>query len=243
MPTAMSTPSPPLPLSSPLHRRTRTKANTRTYEELVRLYDVGEGMHGKAEVLAGMSDEEVVLLVQKGKVAAYALEKVLSRGSGRRMRRAVRVQRKASSRASRTKMLEHSLMPFDHYDYTHVLAARTSFLIPMAMAKDTLVASTSCRCKAVNAGVGVKTLLIVHYFLTIPDKNPSEHRPICQVKGVAENDDHVTLTDVALLKKTENDYRILRAKMIGRDVIVKFTYEEEDAIPRLEQDEVAIPRP
>ncbi|KAG6872108.1 hypothetical protein C0995_012915 [Termitomyces sp. Mi166 len=73
--------------------------------------------------------------------------------------------------------------------------------------------------------------------LTIPNGNEKdEHRLIRQIKGAAENDDYVTLTDVTLLKKTENDYRTLRAKMAGQDVIVKFTYEEEDAIPRLEHE-------
>ncbi|KAG6861302.1 hypothetical protein C0995_001857 [Termitomyces sp. Mi166 len=100
-PTAVATPSPPLPL--PINLPTPEEGESkdaRAYEELVRLYDAGEGMHGKAEVLAGMSDEEVVLLVQKGKVAAYALEKVLSGGEAgwgvreAEVRRAVRVRRK-----------------------------------------------------------------------------------------------------------------------------------------------------
>ncbi|KAG6888461.1 hypothetical protein C0992_008428 [Termitomyces sp. T32_za158] len=102
-PTAVSTPSPrvlPLPLPLPLPEAKRDdEAPARAYDELAGMYDAAEGMHAKAEVLAGMTDQEVVLLVQKNKVAAYALEKALSGGEAgwgireKELRRAVRVRR------------------------------------------------------------------------------------------------------------------------------------------------------
>ncbi|KAG6843372.1 hypothetical protein H0H93_001236, partial [Arthromyces matolae] len=85
-------------------------------------------------------------------------------------------------RATSTKSLEHSLVPYKSYDYTRVLGAccenvvgfiplplgiagpltvdGTSYHIPMATAEGTLVASTSRGCKALNAGGGVKTVVI-----------------------------------------------------------------------------------
>ncbi|KAG6875254.1 hypothetical protein C0993_010143 [Termitomyces sp. T159_Od127] len=76
-PTVVSTPSPPparlLPLPVSPEPKLDDGARVRAYEELAGAYDAAEGMHAKAEVLAGMSDEEVVLLVQKNKVTAYAL--------------------------------------------------------------------------------------------------------------------------------------------------------------------------
>ncbi|KAH0581962.1 hypothetical protein H2248_011628 [Termitomyces sp. 'cryptogamus'] len=185
--TAVSTPSPPPPLQ--LHEADALKGigTTRAYDDLARLYDAGEGMHEKAEVLAGMTDEEVVALVQRGKVQAYALEKVLSGGEvgwgvrEREVRRAVRIRRAVLSRASNTQTLEHSLVPYENYDYTRVLGAccenvvgyipiplgiagpltidGVSFPIPMATAEGTLVASTSRGCKALNASGGVRTVI------------------------------------------------------------------------------------
>ncbi|KAG6914354.1 hypothetical protein DXG01_000851, partial [Tephrocybe rancida] len=173
----------PLPTPPPSDSDTPT----RPLEVLKKLYEDGQGAHGKAEVLAGMHDEEVILLTQKGVLAPYALEKALSGGeAGWGVRegevgRAVKIRRGVLSRASRTKTLESSLVPFEHYDYTRVLGAccenvigyiplplglagplivdGTPFPIPMATAEGTLVASTSRGCKALNAGGGVTTVI------------------------------------------------------------------------------------
>ncbi|KAG6883410.1 hypothetical protein C0992_008803, partial [Termitomyces sp. T32_za158] len=57
-------------------------------------------------------------------------------------------------------------------------------------------------------------------------------------RGAVQNDSGVTLTDILFLKETENDHFIFKAKMSGKDVIVKFTYEDDDelAIPRLQHE-------
>ncbi|KAG5643077.1 hypothetical protein DXG03_001605 [Asterophora parasitica] len=184
--TAVSSPAPAtvLPLPKP---PVSTDANTRALDVLVELFEGAEGAHAKAEVLALMSDEEVILLTQKSKIQPYALEKVLSGGEvgwGVRVaevERAVRIRRGVISRASRTQTLESSLVPLENYDYTRVLGAccenvvgyiplplgiagpltvdSTSYHIPMATAEGTLVASTSRGCKALNAGGGVRTVV------------------------------------------------------------------------------------
>ncbi|KAH0581971.1 hypothetical protein H2248_011635 [Termitomyces sp. 'cryptogamus'] len=57
-----------------------------------------------------------------------------------------------------------------------------------------------------------------------------------QDKGAVKNDS-VTLTDVTFLcKKTDNNNQILRARMSGTDVIIKFTYGERIAIRRLKHE-------
>ncbi|KAG6894090.1 hypothetical protein C0993_012388 [Termitomyces sp. T159_Od127] len=68
--------------------------------------------------------------------------------------------------------------------------------------------------------------------LKIPDETKI-HRLLS--RGAVQDDYRVALTDVTFLKKTENNHYIFRAKSSGQDVIVKFTYEDDDglAIPRL----------
>ncbi|KAG6882783.1 hypothetical protein C0993_009182, partial [Termitomyces sp. T159_Od127] len=70
-------------------------------------------------------------------------------------------------------------------------------------------------------------------------KVPNEtdiHRLICH--GAIKDEYQVTLTDVTFVKKTEHNHFIFMAKTSGQDVVVKFTYEDEDglAIPRLKHE-------
>jgi hydroxymethylglutaryl-CoA reductase (NADPH) len=123
-----------------------------------------------------LNNEEIILLSQAGKIAAYALEKVLGD-----FERAVSIRRALISRASATNTLEDSDIPMKHYDYSKVMGACCEnvigyiplplgiagplrvdgklYPIPMATAEGTLVASTSRGCKALNAGGGVTTVL------------------------------------------------------------------------------------
>ena len=141
----------------------------RPLEELIEIYAGGAGVFF-------LSDEEIITLSQNGKIAAYALEKVLQDHE-----RAVRVRRALVSRASSTKTLESSLLPHRDYDYGKVMGACCENVvgympiplgiagplnidgqimpIPMATTEGTLVASTSRGCKALNAGGGVTTVL------------------------------------------------------------------------------------
>ncbi|KAI8985320.1 hydroxymethylglutaryl-coenzyme A reductase-domain-containing protein [Pilobolus umbonatus] len=123
-----------------------------------------------------LSDEEIINLVQKGKMASYALEKVLGD-----LERAVSVRRALISRASVTQTLEHSLLPLHNYHYDKVMGAccenvigympipvgvagpmmidGESVHIPMATTEGCLIASTARGCKAINAGGGATTIL------------------------------------------------------------------------------------
>ena len=141
----------------------------RSLEECVDIFAGGVGA-------ANLSDEEVILLVEKGKVAPYALEKAL-----KDLERAVRIRRAVISRVSLTQTLEASALPMADYDYKAIIGACCENVIgfmplpvgiagplnidgqlihiPMATTEGTLVASTSRGCKALNAGGGVTTVL------------------------------------------------------------------------------------
>ncbi|QRW10807.1 3-hydroxy-3-methylglutaryl coenzyme A reductase, hydroxymethylglutaryl-CoA reductase [Ceratobasidium sp. AG-Ba] len=157
-------------VNTPLGTPSGEKASIgrREYDEVLRVYE-NEGV-------GALTDEEVVLLGQRGKIAPYALEKVLGD-----FERAVRIRRALISRASATKTLETSALPMKDYDYARVQGAccenvvgympiplgiagpltvdGESYPIPMATAEGTLVASTSRGCKALNMGGGVTTVL------------------------------------------------------------------------------------
>ncbi|TXT13281.1 hypothetical protein VHUM_00648 [Vanrija humicola] len=141
----------------------------RSLEECIEVFAGGVGV-------TNLSDEEVILLVQKGKIAPYSLEKTLKDND-----RAVRVRRAVVSRASLTQTLESSLLPMNDYDYQQIIGACCENVIgympipvgvagplnidgqllhiPMATTEGTLVASASRGCKALNAGGGVSTVL------------------------------------------------------------------------------------
>ncbi len=146
-----------------------TTFGRRSLEECWEIYAGGLGAFD-------LSDEEVILLVEKAKIPGYGLEKGL-----KDLERAVRVRRAVFSRASLTRTLETSDLPMAGYDYGRVIGAccenvvgfmpipvgiagplnidGMSLHIPMATTEGTLVASTSRGCKALNAGGGVTTVL------------------------------------------------------------------------------------
>ncbi|KAG9010831.1 3-hydroxy-3-methylglutaryl-coenzyme A (HMG-CoA) reductase isozyme [Tulasnella sp. JGI-2019a] len=154
------------PIGTP--RGTNASIGRRAYEECLEVFE-NEGV-------GALNDEEIILLSQRGKIAQYALEKILGDFT-----RAVRIRRALISRASTTKTLEASNIPLKDYDYKRVFGAccenvvgympiplgiagplnidGESVPIPMATAEGTLVASTSRGCKALNAGGGVTTVL------------------------------------------------------------------------------------
>ncbi|KAH9913104.1 uncharacterized protein B0H18DRAFT_1088202 [Fomitopsis serialis] len=154
------------PESSPF-RKESSRVSTRTLEECIEIFE--NGPKPVSVALSLLNDEEVILLAQNGKIAPYALEKVLGD-----LERAVHVRRALISRASKTKTLEYSDVPMSHFDYSRNVIGYMPiplgvagplkidgelFPIPMATAEGTLVASTSRGCKALNAGGGVTTVL------------------------------------------------------------------------------------
>ena len=141
----------------------------RPLEECVEIFAGGVGANN-------LSDEEIILLVERGKIAPYALEKAL-----KDLERAVRVRRAVISRTSLTQTLEASALPMADFDYKSIIGACCENVIgymplpvgiagplkidgemlhiPMATTEGTLVASTSRGCKALNSGGGVTTVL------------------------------------------------------------------------------------
>ncbi|EIW68537.1 hypothetical protein TREMEDRAFT_44404 [Tremella mesenterica DSM 1558] len=172
-----STPKVPILSSPPKPSSSRSSPNTgliptfgrRPLSEIVEIYAGGVGV-------SHLSDEEVILLVQKGKIAPYALEKTL-----KDLERSVRIRRAVISRTSLTQTLEASALPMAEYDYQQIIGACCENVIgympipvgiagplmidgqllhiPMATTEGTLVASTSRGCKALNSGGGVTTVL------------------------------------------------------------------------------------
>ncbi|CAG8623602.1 64_t:CDS:2, partial [Racocetra fulgida] len=123
-----------------------------------------------------MSDEDILLFINNGKIPPYNLEKLLKNNE-----RAVKIRRAFISRTSITKTLESSVLPLEGYDYSKVMGACCEnvigympiplgvagplkidgelFHIPMATTEGCLVASTSRGCKAINGGGGAKTVV------------------------------------------------------------------------------------
>jgi hydroxymethylglutaryl-CoA reductase (NADPH) len=123
-----------------------------------------------------LSDDEIVILVDAGKIQPYALEKTLGDFS-----RAVRIRRILVSRRGKSDLLT-STLPLDHYDYSKVLGVCCEnvigymplpvgvagpfliddswYQIPMATTEGCLVASTSRGCKAITMGGGARTVLL-----------------------------------------------------------------------------------
>ncbi|KAF1350174.1 3-hydroxy-3-methylglutaryl-CoA reductase 2 [Delphinella strobiligena] len=127
-----------------------------------------------------LNDEELIDLSLRGKIPGYALEKTLvDKTRAVKVRRAVIARTPATNHASG--LLEHSKLPYLHYDYDRVFGAccenvigymplplgvagpmvidGKSYYLPMATTEGVLVASTSRGAKAINAGGGAVTVL------------------------------------------------------------------------------------
>ncbi|KAL1683201.1 hydroxymethylglutaryl-coenzyme A reductase-domain-containing protein [Schizophyllum commune] len=168
----------PQPIYRPAPLPSADNTNVRSLEECIEIFN--NGPRPLSESLKLLNDEEIILLSQNGKIAAYALEKSLGLDK-KGLERAVRIRRALISRASITKTLEYSDIPMTNYDYSRVFGAccenvvgyipiplgiagplkidGVNVHIPMATAEGTLVASASRGCKALNAGGGVTTVV------------------------------------------------------------------------------------
>jgi hydroxymethylglutaryl-CoA reductase (NADPH) len=113
VPPKLLAPTPPAKISthSSKDRRPNVTSDESTVTVSVMMGTTGAG-GTIIEIFAGgvgannLSDEEVILLVEKGKVAPYALEKAL-----KNLERAVRIRRAVISRVSLTQTLEASALP------------------------------------------------------------------------------------------------------------------------------------
>ncbi|OBZ77371.1 3-hydroxy-3-methylglutaryl-coenzyme A reductase [Grifola frondosa] len=218
----------------------------RTLEECIEIFE--NGPRPVSVALATLNDEEVVLLAQNGKIAAYALEKLLGD-----LERAVRIRRALISRASRTKTLENSLVPMENYDYSRVVGACCEnvigymplplgvagplkvdgqmYPIPMATAEGTLVASTSRGCKALNAGGGVTTVLTYDAMTRGPAIDFPSIVRAAEAKAWIESTEGYAIVKEAFestsrFAKLQN----IKCAMAGRTLFVRFATRTGDAM-------------
>ncbi|RKO85417.1 hydroxymethylglutaryl-CoA reductase [Blyttiomyces helicus] len=144
-------------------------ASPRPIDECVALMKGGAGA-------AGLSDREVVALVDAGKIAPYGLERALGD-----MTRAVRVRRILVARTTVSDFAS-SALPVDHYDYSKVFGVccenvvgylpipvgvvgpykidSDTYQVPMATTEGCLIASTARGAKAISLGGGATTVLL-----------------------------------------------------------------------------------
>ncbi|KAF8515679.1 hydroxymethylglutaryl-coenzyme A reductase-domain-containing protein [Hysterangium stoloniferum] len=219
-----------------------TPKGVRPFEECVKIFESG------TDGVGILNDEEVIVLAQKGKIASYALEKVLGN-----FERAVRVRRAIISRESDTKSLEHSLVPMADYDYARVLGAccenvvgympiplgiagplridGKSYPIPMATAEGTLVASTSRGCKALNAGGGVTTVITKDGMTRGPALEFPSIVSAARAKAWIESEEG-SMCIYNAFNSTSRFARIqsLKAVLAGRTLYVRFATTTGDAM-------------
>ena len=220
---------------------TTDKNAPRSFEEIVELYAEGNGV-----IL--LSDEELIILVQKGKLAAYALEKILQDHE-----KAVRIRRAVISRSSTTKSLEDSLLPLAGYNYAQVMGACcenvVGFMplplgiagplnidgqllpIPMATTEGTLVASTSRGCKAINAAGGVTSVLTQDAMTRGPAVEFSSITQAAKAKRWIDSPDGSSTIKEAF-DSTSRFARLssLRCVMAGRTLYIRFATSTGDAM-------------
>ncbi|TCD61858.1 3-hydroxy-3-methylglutaryl-coenzyme A (HMG-CoA) reductase isozyme [Steccherinum ochraceum] len=238
--TRVSLPS-PAPSPKPVY-----DGPIRSLEECVEIFE--NGPRPVSVSLALLNDEEVILLAQTGKIAAYALEKMLGD-----LERAVSIRRALISRASRTKTLEDSDVPMVGYDYSRVMGAccenvigymplplgiagplkvdGVSFPIPMATAEGTLVASTSRGCKALNAGGGVTTVLTYDGMTRGPAIDFPSIVVAADAKAWIESEDGYAIVREAF-ESTSRFAKLQHVKcaMAGRTLFVRFATRTGDAM-------------
>ncbi|GAA6030905.1 hypothetical protein JCM8097_008929 [Rhodosporidiobolus ruineniae] len=213
----------------------------RELETCVKIFDGGNG----AQLL---NDEEIIMLVQKGKIAAYALEKLL-----KDYERAVAIRRALVSRASARKTLETSDLPFMHYDYSRVMGQCCENVvgympipvgiagplridgyvlpIPMATTEGALVASTSRGCKALNVSGGVTTVITQDAMTRGPALSFPSVTMCAAAKRWVDSEEGSNVLKAAFNSTTRfGRLKHLKAAMAGRVLFVRFACQTGDAM-------------
>ena len=221
--------------------RSSLSSEVRPVDELIELYAGGAGVFF-------LSDEEIVLLAQKGKIAGHALEKLLQDHN-----RAVKIRRALISRASFSQSLEKSLLPHVDYNYAQVMGACCENVvgympipvgiagplnidgqlvpIPMATTEGTLVASTSRGCKALNIGGGVTTVLTQDAMTRGPALEFPSVVQAAKAKRWIDSQEGAS-TIKAVFDSTSRFARLssLRCVLAGRTLFVRFATGTGDAM-------------
>ncbi|KAJ1977760.1 3-hydroxy-3-methylglutaryl-coenzyme A (HMG-CoA) reductase isozyme [Dimargaris verticillata] len=236
--TPTPTPSPPSMPDSVLV----AQGEARTVDDCLQL------LKTSPDTASTLLDEEIANLVSQGKVAAYALEKLLGD-----FVRAVRIRRMTISRASLTKSLEDSLLPYEHYDYTKVMGQCCENVIgytpiplgvagpiridgdllhiPMATTEGCLIASTSRGCKAITAGSGATTVVVRDGMTRGPVVQFPDIVQANQCQQWLESDAGFEVVKAAF-DSTSRFARLQRLKvaMAGRLVFIRFATVTGDAM-------------
>ncbi|GAA5916833.1 uncharacterized protein JCM6883_002386 [Sporobolomyces salmoneus] len=213
----------------------------RDLESCVKIFDGGAGA-----IL--LNDEEIILMVQKGKIAAYALEKLLKDHE-----RAVAIRRALISRASARKTLEASELPYLHYDYSRVMGQCCENVvgympipvgiagplridgvvlpIPMATTEGALVASTSRGCKALNVSGGVTTVITQDAMTRGPALGFPSVVQCAAAKRWIDSQEGSDILKTAF-NSTSRFARLksLKCAMAGRTLFVRFATQTGDAM-------------
>lgn len=194
-----------------------------------------------------LSDEEIISIVQSGKMAAYALEKVLGD-----FERAVHIRRALISRDSATHTLEGSLLPVKNYHYDKVMGAccenvigympipvgvagpmkidGETIHIPMATTEGCLVASTARGCKAINAGGGATTIVIADGMTRGPCVEFPNIARAADCKRWIEQEGEQVVTDAFNSTSRFARVRKLKVALAGRLVYIRFSTTTGDAM-------------
>ncbi|KIL63528.1 hypothetical protein M378DRAFT_665597 [Amanita muscaria Koide BX008] len=248
VPPSMSTPAGAASATQDKEGSPISNENVRTLAECVDVFE--NGPRPVSESLALLNDEEVILLTQCGKIAPYALEKVMG---PKQLERAVKIRRAIISRASRTKTLENSDVPFTSYDYSKVLGACCEnvvgyiplplgiagplkvdgnlYPIPMATAEGTLVASTSRGCKALNAGGGVTTVVTQDAMTRGPAIDFPSITMAAEAKAwIASEEGYGILRQAFESTSRFAKLKSLKTAMAGRTLFVRFATATGDAM-------------
>nr|KAJ3420448.1 3-hydroxy-3-methylglutaryl-coenzyme A (HMG-CoA) reductase isozyme [Polyrhizophydium stewartii] len=200
----------------------------------------------KADGAASLSDDEILALVDAGKIPSYALEKTLGDFT-----RAVHIRRVIVSRSTKAD-LASSMLPVEHYDYSKVLGVCCEnvigylplpvgvagpitidgdvYQVPMATTEGCLVASTSRGCKAISMGGGANTVLTADGMSRGPVMSfPSAVRA-GEVKAWADGDGFQIIKDA--FESTSRFARLqsLKIRLAGRLLFARFVTKTGDAM-------------
>nr|CAE00496.2 hydroxymethylglutaryl-CoA reductase [Rhizomucor miehei] len=187
-----------------------------------------------------LNDEEIIQLVNAGKIASYALEKMLGD-----MQRAVSIRRALISRASVTRTLETSLLPLKDYHYEKVFGACCENVIgymplplgvagplnidgipthiPMATTEGCLVASTARGCKAINAGGGATTIVTADGMTRGPCVEFPNITRAGECKRWIENEGYEVIADAFNATSRFARLRKLKVTLAGKLVFIRFS--------------------
>ncbi|CAO3615535.1 unnamed protein product [Cunninghamella echinulata] len=234
-------------ISSPVKKQTHHKHHLRQQQQQPKELRSLDTCISLLQSPDELHDEEVLLLVQAGKIAPYALEKTLGD-----LERAVSIRRSLISRASITKTLEHSALPLENYHYDKVMGAccenvigyiplpvgiagplnidGEAIHIPMATTEGCLVASAARGCKAINAGGGASTVVTADGMTRGPCVEfPSVVRAAA-CKTWIEQDGNEIITEAFNSTSRFARLRKLKVTLAGKLMFIRFSTTTGDAM-------------